>query len=109
MSREPTAKATSADAKAKAPVAPTMNVQTANALITGAPVTEEMLRLAMKHFAALETLLSISGPRFGNARSEAANMHNKAVARLRENEIERRLREARHRDAMSGLVEIKVD
>jgi len=77
-------------------------------LVTGAPLEESQLRLAMAHFTALEKLLSLSGPRFSNARSEAANMHNVAVRRIKENLMEKRQREQRHADAMAGLVEISV-
>ena len=92
----------------KTPAASSMNVQTANALVTGAPLEEAQLRIAMAHFVALEKLLSLSGPRFSNARSEAANMHNVAVRRIKETLVEKRLREQRHADAMAGLIEIAV-
>ena len=90
-------------------VLPAMSVQTANALVTGAPCAEEQLRAAMRHYATVENLLSISGPRFANARNEAARWHNTAVQRLRENMIEQRLREQRHAEQMAGLVELKVE
>ena len=90
------------------PAAPAMNVQTANALVTGAPVTEDMLRLAMAHFAGMEKLLSISGPRFSNARAEAVNMHNIAVRRIKETMQDKALRERRHAEAMAGLTELSV-
>ena len=89
-----------------APEVPAMNIQTANALVTGAPIREEQLRVAMDHFKALESLLSISGPRFSNARSEAANQHNAAVRRLRETRDQAVLRARRYQEAKDGLIEI---
>lgn len=86
------------------PMAP----QTANALITGAPCNDEQLHAARLHFRSIETMLAISGPRFANARRDAAGLHNKAVQRLRESANEREARERRHREAASGLTELEV-
>lgn len=86
------------------PMAP----QTSNALITGAPCNDEQLHAARRHFLAVETLLSISGPRFANARRDAAGLHNTAVRRLRESAVDREAREQRHREAAAGLTELEV-
>ena len=86
-----------------------MVIQTANALITGAPISEEQLRAAMPHYAALVRLLSISGPSFSVSMRQAVEMHNKAVRRLKENLEEKRARERQHREAMDGLVELTVE
>lgn len=87
---------------------PVMQIQTANALITGAPIAVDQLHAAKAHFETLATLLSRSGPRFANPQRDAANMHNKAVARIRESIVEARLRETRAVEAASGLVEIEI-
>lgn len=85
-----------------------MVVQTANALITGAPISDEQIAAAREHFAGLEAVLSVSGPRFANARAEAANLHNVAVKRAREMAHERRQRALLQADRDAGLVEIEV-
>lgn len=63
-----------------------------NALITEAPLTTDELQRLRFHFAALEQMAVISGPRFSNARRDAIDMHNRAVRRLRgiRDEVRRR-------------------
>jgi len=85
-----------------------MSVQIANALVTGAPLGEDALRLAMAHYSELERVLSVSGPRFSNARADAVNLHNMAVRRLRETSLDKIARERRHAEALDGLVELGV-
>jgi hypothetical protein len=60
-----------------------ISAETANALVTEAPLTNAELDLLRTHFAALFKILEVSGPRFSNARRDAANMHDRAVRRLR--------------------------
>lgn len=86
----------------------TMLVQTANALITGAPCDDDQLEAARVHFRTLESLLSISGPRFTNAQQMAAQQHNKAIGRLRENAVQRQQRAERQADVEAGYTEIEV-
>lgn len=56
-----------------------IGAETCNALITSAPLTNEELNNLRVHFAALEAMLVMSGPRFSNARRDAIDMHNRAV------------------------------
>lgn len=60
-----------------------ISAETANALVTEAPLTTDELMLYREHYAALVVLLACSGPRFSSARRDAADMHNRAVRRLR--------------------------
>lgn len=60
-----------------------VGAETANALITEAPLSVPELTVLREHFAALAALCSESGPRFANARRDAVDMHNRAVRRLR--------------------------
>ena len=83
-----------------------MTIQTANALVTHAPISEEQLRAGMAHFKALAALTAVSGPRFANANRDAINLHDVCVRRLRETIAEAEVRERRHREAMDGLVEL---
>lgn len=85
-----------------------MRVQTANALITGAPVDDEQLEAARLHFRVLEAALSISGPRFTNAQQQAALLHNKTLDRLRENALQRQQRAERQAERESGYLPIEV-
>jgi hypothetical protein len=86
------------DVAIKAPVAPPrpmvrpVGADTCNALITEAPLTNEELDLLRVHFAGLERMMVISGPRFSNARRDAVDMHNRAVKRMRgiRDEVRRR-------------------
>jgi hypothetical protein len=83
-----------------------MTIQTANALVTHAPISEEQLRAAMAHFKALAALTSVSGPRFANANRDAVAMHDVCVRRLRETWAEAEVRERRHRETLDGLTEL---
>lgn len=65
---------------------PVMGVEISNAIVTRAPLTIEQLVCAIDHYAALEAMLRRSGPRFTNARRDAADMHNRTLALLREAE-----------------------
>lgn len=85
-----------------------MQIQTANALITGAPADDDQLQAARAHFRTLSEMLTVSGPRFANAARDAAGLHNTAIRRLREADQERRRRAARQADADAGLNEIEV-
>jgi hypothetical protein len=87
---------------------PAMVVQTANALITHAPISEEQLRAALPHYRALADLLRISGPSFSQSLHLAVQFHNKALERLRESESARVARERRHREEMDGFTELTV-
>lgn len=70
---------------AAAPAPPeTMNTSIANALVTRAPLTAAQIQCAIDHYAALEALLRISGPRFANHRRDAASFHNIAADALAE-------------------------
>ena len=91
---------------AAAPMPPGMTIQTANALVTHAPISEEQLRAAMAHFKALAALTGVSGPRFANANRDAVNLHNVCVARLRESREAALRRDVRHREVMEGLVDL---
>lgn len=91
---------------AAAPMPPSMSIQTANALVTHAPISEEQLRAAMVHFKALAALTAVSGPRFANANRDAVALHNTCVARLRESREAALRRDMRHREVMEGLTEI---
>lgn len=83
-----------------------MSNDVANALTTGRVLTEATLKMAMAHYARLAELLIISGPAFSASRVIAVQMHNKCVARLREDlsTKDRRAREAAIQAA--GLLEI---
>jgi hypothetical protein len=74
------------------PVVRPVGADTCNALITEAPLTNEELDLLRVHFAALEQMMVISGPRFSNARRDAVDLHNRAVKRMRgiRDEVRRR-------------------
>lgn len=87
---------------------PVMLVQTANALVTGAPVAADQLHAARQHFKALSEMLLMSGPRFSNPARDAVGLHNKAVQRLRESIEQQRERAVRQRVEDAGLAEIEV-
>jgi hypothetical protein len=99
------------DVAIKAPVAPPrpmvrpVGADTCNALITEAPLTNEELDLLRIHFAALEQMMVISGPRFSNARRDAVDLHNRAVLRMRGIRDEIKRREAMQEE--EHLLEIK--
>lgn len=63
-----------------------------NCLVTEAPLSRAECDHLRKHFAELERMLVVSGPRFSNARQDAVVFHNKAVRRLKgiRDEIKRR-------------------
>ena len=86
-----------------------MLIQTANALTTGAPVSEEQLRLAAAHYQTLAELALKSGPRFSNAARDAVNLQNVCVRRLRETRDEARQRAIRHAELTDGLVEMRIE
>lgn len=71
-----------------------VGADTCNALITDAPLTTVELHTLRLHFAALEAMCVISGPRFGSARRDAVDMHNRAVRRLKGIKDEERRRAA---------------
>ena len=73
--------------EAAAPRPPTMGVEIANAIVVNAPLTKAQVECALEHYAQLEAMLRVSGPRFANHRRDAAEYHNKALARLREIEL----------------------
>ena len=89
--------------------APTMDVQTANALVTGAPIVEAQLWAAREHFRQLAELLTRSGPRFANAHRDAVNSHNPCVRRLKESQEDALVRERRARERAAGLTELSVE
>lgn len=60
-----------------------VGADTCNALITEAPLTQDELHALRVHFAALERLCVISGPRFGPARQVAVEFHNRCVRRIK--------------------------
>jgi hypothetical protein len=60
-----------------------VGAETTNALVTEAPLTTAELTLLMTHFKALHEALQASGPRFTQGARDAADMHNRAVRRLR--------------------------
>lgn len=60
-----------------------VGADTCNALITDAPLTQDELHTLRLHFAGLERLCVISGPRFGQARQIAVEFHNRCVRRIR--------------------------
>ena len=82
-----------------------VSAETANALVTEAPLTNDELNLLREHFSGLHGLLTHSGPRFSNARRDAADMHNRAVRRLRGIRDEARRRAALEHD--DELMEIR--
>lgn len=63
--------------------APKMSVLLANALVTGAPMTEPELHCVIDHMRQLRALAVVSGPRLVNAVQAAVDLHNRAVRRLR--------------------------
>lgn len=89
--------------------APEMVIQTANALTTGAPISEDQLRLAAVHYQALAEMALKSGPRFSNAARDAVNLQNVCVRRLRETLDEKRTRAIRHAEMTDGLVEMRIE
>lgn len=72
-----------AEAAPAEPAAPMMSVHLANALLTGAPVSEAEMRCVIEHAKALHAMLVVSGPRFANAARDAIDLHNRAVRRLK--------------------------
>ena len=60
-----------------------VGAETANALITEAPLTTEELELLRDHYAKLTALCETAGPRFSIPRRDAVDMHNRAVRRMR--------------------------
>lgn len=60
-----------------------VTAETANALVTEAFLSTDELTMLREHYSALCMSLACSGPRFSSARRDAADMHNRAVRRLR--------------------------
>ena len=60
-----------------------VGAETANALITEAPLTTEELTALRDHYRVLYDLLKDSGPRFTQSLRDAVDMHNRAIRRLR--------------------------
>ena len=81
-----------------------VGAETANALVTKAPLTTAELTLLMAHFRALYDALQISGPRFTQAGRGAVDMHNRSVRRLKGIRDEAKRREQERKD--DDLVEI---
>lgn len=79
-----------------------VGADTCNALITEAPLTQDELHTLRVHFAALERLCVISGPRFGPARAIAVEFHNRCVRRIKglKEEAKRRAALAEDEDLM---------
>jgi hypothetical protein len=65
-----------------------------NTLITEAPATIPELHTLRMHFAEVERLLVLSGPRFAGPRRDAIDMHNRAVRRIKGIIDERKRRQA---------------
>lgn len=87
---------------------PPMAIQTANALVTGSPITDEQLHAARAHFKLLSDMLLVSGPRFANPARDAVGLHNKAIQRLRESMEQQRERAMKQQATDAGLAEIEV-
>jgi len=85
-----------------------MNVQIANALITGAPLDDDTLIAAQEHYRVLADMLFDSGPKFGLARRDAVEFHNKCVRRRRESSEEAARRAAQLAAHEADLVEIEA-
>jgi hypothetical protein len=77
-----------------------IGAETANALVTEAPLTTAELTLLAAHYRALAALCEASGPRFSNARRDAVDMHNRAIRRLRGIRDEARRRALEHEDEL---------
>jgi hypothetical protein len=60
-----------------------VGAETANALLTEAPLTTTELDALRTHYAALADMCEVSGPRFSNPRRDAVDMHNRAVRRMK--------------------------
>lgn len=82
-----------------------VSAETANALVTEAPLTTPELVLLRDHFKALFDLLVMSGPRFTSGRRDAADMHNRAIRRMRGIRDEAKRREQQRAD--DDLMEIE--
>lgn len=77
-----------------------------NSLITGAPLSDEQLESLYRHYKQLADSLSISGPRFSEARLVAIELGNAALDRLRKQRAQREAEErARAKD--DGLETIR--
>lgn len=84
-----------------------MSVTVANALWTGAALSDGTLRMAMAHYASLVDALSVSGPAFSASRVIAVDSHNRCIRRLREHAKDKARRAEAAREAEAGLVEIE--
>ena len=82
-----------------------MSAMIANALVVGSALSEGQLESAYRHFKTLSDTLAVSGPRFGDAKLEAARLGNVALSRLRADRV--KVAEAKLRDeTYDGLEEI---
>ena len=81
-----------------------VGAETANALITEAPLTTEELTALRDHYRVLYDLLKDSGPRFTQSLRDAVDMHNRAIRRLRGIRDEAKRRETEKAD--EDLIEI---
>jgi hypothetical protein len=85
----------------------TMGMEIANALHTGAPLSEATLRMAMAWYADLAERLRLSGTAFQSNAVAAVRAHNQCVQRLREGLVQKQARERAAQEAALGLVEIE--
>jgi hypothetical protein len=83
-----------------------MSTMIANALIVDSPLSAAQLELAYHHFVDLAERLQFSGPRFSQAREEARDLGNKALARIR-SDRDRAEQQQRQRERDDGLMEIR--
>ena len=81
-----------------------VSAETTNALVTEAALNHAELLLLRDHFKTLFDLLVVAGPRFTSARRDAADMHNRAIRRLKGIRDEAKRRETQQADA--DLIEI---
>ena len=65
-----------------------MSATICNALITDAPLSEDQLDAAFRHYEGLAGTLQFSGARFVEARAEAVRLGNIALGRLRRLRLE---------------------
>lgn len=78
----------------------------ANALVTGAQLSELQLEAAYLHYKTLADMLSHSGPKFSEAKISAVDLGNAALDRLRK--LRRAVREAElARETDDGLEAIR--
>lgn len=83
-----------------------MSNSIANALVVAQPLSLAQLEIAYRHFKILTDLLSMAGPRFSEAKAEAARLGNVALKRLREDRIRIERERAAH-EHDDGLEELR--